>query len=213
MATTKLPSDSKQKRFLPKVAAKEPAGEAEPILSPPLPSFPSIASVVSQSTAKPPAFPPAGECVLPPWRAASISFGHLDRKSEDADANADSTGENSVAAETTTSKRRAVPPEFAEIGPYRLLELIGEGGMGLVYRAEDKYLKRIVALKMMKPNVAKDERSWKSFLTEARAAAALKDDRIETIYHFDEIDGQLCLAMELLKGEAFEGRLLRGEVA
>jgi serine/threonine protein kinase len=108
----------------------------------------------------------------------------------------------------------AAPPtvkeELGTVGPYHLRELIGEGGMGLVYRAEDSFLKRPVALKIMRPDVAKDERAWKRFLIEAQATAALKNDRIATIYQIGEDNGQFYLAMELLSGEPLESRLRRG---
>lgn len=106
-------------------------------------------------------------------------------------------------------------PELAprNIGPYIIRELIGEGGMGLVYRAEDQFLRRPAALKVMKADVARDERAWKLFLTEAQATASLKDDRIATIYQIGEDKGQFYLAMELLKGESLEARLRRAPMS
>ncbi|MFL5339459.1 MAG: serine/threonine-protein kinase [Gemmataceae bacterium] len=99
------------------------------------------------------------------------------------------------------------------IGQYRLLELIGEGGMGQVYKAEDVYLKRQVALKVMKPAIAKDELSWKLFWNEARATAALQNPRIATVYQVGEDGDTMFLAMELLKGESLESRLKRGPLS
>src|SRR5262249_7726576 len=116
------------------------------------------------------------------------------------------------------SKQPVAPPTAAtisdlrQVGPYVIRELIGEGGMGLVYKADDAFLKRAVALKVMKPEVAADDRALKLFLTEAQATAALKDDRIATIYQVGEYKGCLYLAMELLKGESLEARLKRGPV-
>src|SRR6266404_1174200 len=100
--------------------------------------------------------------------------------------------------------------ELGQIGQYRLIALIGEGGMGLVYKAEDIYLKRTVALKVMKPDLAKDEQSWKLFWNEARATAALHNPRIATIYQVGEADKTMFLAMELLKGKSLERRLQSG---
>jgi serine/threonine protein kinase len=152
--------------------------------------------------------PPA----LQPWSECSIAIAKLAPSAAEQTMTVDPKTGSGLVKEQGEPTPRAVAPEEADIGKYRLLELIGEGGMGLVYRAEHKYLKRVVALKMMRPSLAQDERSWRLFLTEARAAAALKDDRIATIYDFDEINGQFCLEMELLRGEPLENRLRRGRV-
>ncbi|HEV3144263.1 MAG TPA: serine/threonine-protein kinase [Gemmataceae bacterium] len=96
------------------------------------------------------------------------------------------------------------------VGQFRVRELIGEGGMGYVFLAEDKYLKRPVALKVMKPRVARKKRCWGWFLDEARATSALQSDRMATVYHIGEHRGVLYLAMELLYGESLESRLNRG---
>src|SRR4051794_37802992 len=67
---------------------------------------------------------------------------------------------------------------FGMIGPYQLIEKLGEGGMGTVYKAEDTTLKRRVALKVMKPNIASEPVSRERFFREARAAAQLDHDNI-----------------------------------
>jgi serine/threonine protein kinase len=95
------------------------------------------------------------------------------------------------------------------VSKFRVRELIGEGGMGYVFLAEDKYLKRPVALKVMKPRLARKKRSWGWFVDEARATSALQSDRIATIYEIGEHRGGLYLAMELLYGESLEARLKR----
>jgi serine/threonine protein kinase len=102
------------------------------------------------------------------------------------------------------------PGFLGRIASYRVSEMIGEGGMGYVFLAEDKYLRRPVALKVMKPDVAKRKRCWGWFLDEARATAALQSDRMATIYQIGEQRGTLFLAMELLHGESVEARLKRG---
>ena len=102
------------------------------------------------------------------------------------------------------------PGLLGRVASYRVSEMIGEGGMGYVFLAEDKYLRRPVALKVMKPEVAKRKRCWGWFLDEARAAAALQSDRMATIYQIGEQRGTLFLAMELLHGESVETRLKRG---
>lgn len=102
------------------------------------------------------------------------------------------------------------PGFLGRIASYRVSEMIGEGGMGYVFLAEDKYLRRPVALKVMKPDVAKRKRCWGWFLDEARATAALQSDRMATIYQIGEQRSTLFLAMELLHGESVEARLKRG---
>ncbi len=104
------------------------------------------------------------------------------------------------------------PGFLGRISSYRVSEMIGEGGMGYVFLAEDKYLRRPVALKIMKPEVAKRKRCWGWFLDEARATAALQSDRMATIYQIGEQRGTLFLAMELLHGESVESRLKRGQI-
>src|SRR4051794_12590443 len=84
-----------------------------------------------------------------------------------------------------------------QLGPYRLLKQLGQGGMGTVFLAEDTKLRRPVALKVMRPDLAAHEEARKRFLREAQAAAALKHDHVVTIYHVDEDQGVPFLAMEL----------------
>jgi serine/threonine protein kinase len=94
------------------------------------------------------------------------------------------------------------------IGPYRVLEQIGRGGMGLVYAAEDTRLGRQVALKALAPDYAADHARRERLRREARAAAALTHPSIATIYALEEIDGALYLVSELVRG-----RTLRQELA
>jgi hypothetical protein len=102
--------------------------------------------------------------------------------------------------------------EIGRLGPYRVFELLGEGGMGCVFLAEDQYLQRKVALKVMKPGIIENDAAYQLFLSEARATAALKDDRIATIYQIGAEGNALYLAMELLHGEALDTRLKRAPV-
>jgi len=105
------------------------------------------------------------------------------------------------------------PGEIGRLGNYRILEVLGEGGMGLVLRAVDPNLHREVALKVMKPAIAADENARGRFLREARAAARLEHERIVTIYQVDEVlvgaSKVLYLAMPLLRGESLESLLQR----
>jgi serine/threonine protein kinase len=93
-----------------------------------------------------------------------------------------------------------------QLGRYRILRLLGQGGMGAVFLAEDAIAHRQVALKFMKGDV---EDARERFLREARAAAALEDDHVVRIYHVDEIDGVPYLVMPFLQGESLEARLRR----
>jgi WD40 repeat protein len=101
------------------------------------------------------------------------------------------------------------PDELGRLGPYRVLKVLGAGGMGVVFRAEDPQLARLVALKAMLPTLAASESARQRFLREARAAAAIKHDHIVTIYQVGEDRGVPFLAMEFLEGESLDARLQR----
>ncbi len=94
------------------------------------------------------------------------------------------------------------PGEIGRLGGYRILQLLGQGGMGMVYLAEDLRLKRRVALKVMLPQYAAVTSYRDRFLREGEIAAAIECDHIVTIYQVDEDQGTLFLAMQLLKGES-----------
>src|SRR5947199_234065 len=104
------------------------------------------------------------------------------------------------------------PPDTAgSASRYRLLDLVGTGGMGVVYRAEDVLLGRTVALKFLPPALTPDPRAKARFLDEARAVAALDHPNICTLYEIGETaEGQLFLAMAYYKGETLKQRLERG---
>jgi serine/threonine protein kinase len=101
------------------------------------------------------------------------------------------------------------PGELGRLGTYRVLQILGHGGMGVVFRAEDPVLKRAVALKAMLPRLAASGTAAQRFLREAQAIAAVKHDHIVTIYQVGEERGVPFLAMEFLDGEPLDVRLKR----
>ena len=100
------------------------------------------------------------------------------------------------------------PGYLGRLGPYRVLRMLGKGGMGIVFECEDSSLGRRVAVKVLRPEIA-DAMLRKRFLREARLAAALSSEYLAHVYQVGEHNGLPFLAMEFLQGESLESKLQR----
>jgi len=96
------------------------------------------------------------------------------------------------------------------ISHYKILEKIGEGGMGIVYKAEDTKLRREVALKFLPKEFTADPEAKERFVQEAQAAAALDHPNICTVHEIDEAEGQTFIAMAHIKGESLKDKIASG---
>ena len=102
-------------------------------------------------------------------------------------------------------------PKISSIGKYRIIELVGEGAMGVVYRAIDPILERTVAIKVMNDSIARQDDLRKRFLHEAQAAGSLQHPNVVCIYDLGEADGHLFIAMEFVQGVDLEHLIELGE--
>src|SRR5262245_12499773 len=96
----------------------------------------------------------------------------------------------------------AAPPQ--RIGKYLIDSVLGRGGMGEVYKAHDETLGRYVALKIMRGPSLDDHQAKERFIREAQAAGGLRHPNIVTVYDLGDVDGQLYIAMEYIKGDDLE---------
>ncbi|UCG51016.1 MAG: serine/threonine-protein kinase [Candidatus Latescibacterota bacterium] len=99
------------------------------------------------------------------------------------------------------------------ISHYKILEKLGEGGMGVVYKAEDTKLKRHVALKFLPPDLTRDANARERFIQEAQAASALDHSNICTIYEVNQTDdGQMYISMACYTGETLKEKIAKGSL-
>ena len=98
------------------------------------------------------------------------------------------------------------------ISHYKILEKLGEGGMGVVYKAQDTKLKRTIALKFLAPQALGSEEERTRFVAEAQSAAALNHPHIATIYEIDEVGGETFIAMEYVDGKSLKEKIESGHL-
>ena len=101
------------------------------------------------------------------------------------------------------------PGELGRLGRFRVLNILGSGGMGVVFEAEDSHLRRRLALKVLVPTLASHRASRERFLREARAVAAIRHQHVVSIHDTGEAHGLPFLVMPLLEGETLATRLAR----
>ncbi len=158
---------------------------------------------------------PAGEVLptLPPGQetaAPARHDTHSDLRNSSQEATVPGRDGGAVPAELTDFLAPPQGPgELGRLGPYRVLKVLGHGGMGVVYEAEDPQLQRRVALKAMLPTLAASATARQRFLREARLAASLEHDHVVSIYQVGEDRGIPFLAMPFLQGEPLDERVKR----
>jgi len=111
----------------------------------------------------------------------------------------------------TTGSGGHDPDAPARVAHFRILATLGQGGMGVVYRAEDEKLRRPVAIKLLQDTSGNEERRQR-FLREARSAASITHPNVAVVHAVDEADGRIYIAMELVEGENLRDRMDRARL-
>jgi formylglycine-generating enzyme required for sulfatase activity len=178
------------------------------------PVKPRSANLEEQKTLPPRAVSLAEECTLPP----------KNRGEAEKESLSDSGGLTGLAAERKGEGTQSLAPgpnaewtdflappegpdELGRLGGFRILKILGHGGMGVVFQAEDSKLGRKVAIKAMLPHLTQSQSAYERFLREARAAAALEHDHIVPILQVGEDRGVPFIVMPFLQGEPLDERL------
>jgi eukaryotic-like serine/threonine-protein kinase len=117
-----------------------------------------------------------------------------------------------AAHQMMTEGRPKVVAPGAQLAHYKIISMLGAGGMGEVYLAEDLRLRRKVALKMLTPEITRDERGLRRFEHEAHAASALNHPNILTIYEFGQADGVHFIACEFVEGAPLRQKMAVGRL-
>lgn len=177
------------------VAPAQTRAPRPPVAQPALPSEEAISAILVPETFEPPQ-QPAGH---PP------TVQHPGGASPTATAGDDAGDLVGELARCWSPPQQ--PGELGRLGDYRILQLIGAGGMGGVFLAEDVQLRRKVALKIRRPQAAALPGADERFLREARAAAAIRHENVVTIYAVGQERGVAYLAQELLNGGSLESEL------
>ena len=102
---------------------------------------------------------------------------------------------------------------MTQLGKYDILEELGRGGFGIVYKARDLSLDRVVALKVLHPQLTVDPRFLERFRKEARALARVNHRNVVTIYEIGEVEGWVFIAMEYLPGGSLGDQLMKGPLS
>lgn len=117
---------------------------------------------------------------------------------------------SSTQTKTLAADREELPSSSLFAGRYKILDELGQGGMGVVYRAEDTRLKRLVALKFLPSELTRDEDAKKRFIREAQAAAALDHPNICTVHEINEAEGKTFISMAYVKGQSLKEKISTG---
>jgi len=154
--------------------------------------------------------------LLPEVRQRLDALGDMERllatgAPESTPSHTDAEADAHTSAAAAALRPPQAPDELGRLGGYRILKLLGQGGMGAVFLAEDPHLERHIALKVMGPGLAAKPEARRHFLREAKATAKLKNDHVVSIYQVGEDNGVPFLAMEYLEGESLDSRLRRSE--
>ena len=125
-------------------------------------------------------------------------------------------GHGRPAGDCTVADDPGIPPALIDHPRYRVLELIGQGGMGVVYRAEHRHMERVVALKVIRPRLMQDPAVAQRFHQEVKAAAKLQHANIVTAHDSEQAGDLVFLVMEFVEGTSladlvYSGPLLPAE--